>query len=485
MAILRFVATLLGVFACSSFLYGQTAPTDNVETVIQREMKERQIPGLQLAVVQHGQLVLLKSYGMANLQTSTPVTNQRILSINSCTKAFTGIAIMQLVEEGKLELTAPVSRYLDNLPETWQPITLWQLLTHISGLPDVNQVIDTEKEGHGAAFNEEAIWAKTKARPMDFPTGEQYRYNQTNYVLLGKIIDKLSGKPFVQVFQERQFQVAGMPGTVFGDSRDVIPNKTQSYGFTTKIDGQVLAEPKLTNAFEEFAPFRRTASGLNSTAEDMAHWVIALQQGKLLKTKSALNRLWTPGTYKNGSPTQWAVGWVTKPRPKHRAVITTGGGRSALFVYPDDDLAIVVLTNLAGSFPEEFIDELAGCYNPDIPAADPITALHMELRKQGFTNAIDVANELKKKNSSFNPSEDDLNDWAYRLMARRQLQEALGIFKLNVSLYPKSWNVYDSYGEALLKNGQKDEAIAMYKKSIELNPDNQNGKGMLARIAGN
>ncbi|MVM33078.1 serine hydrolase [Spirosoma sp. HMF4905] len=483
MTILRFIAILLFVSIHST--YGQKAQIDNVETVIQREMQERRIPGLQLAVVQHGKVALLKSYGIANLQYSTPVTNQSIFSINSCTKAFTGIAIMQLVEDGKVELAAPVSRYLDALPEAWQPVTIRQLLAHISGLPDVARVIDSDKEGRGATFNEEAIWAKTKAMPMDFPTGEQYSYNQTNYALLGKIIDKFSEKPFAQVFKERQFQVAGMPGTVFGDSRDVIPNKTQSYGFTTKIDGQLLSEPKLTNNYEEFAPFRRTASGLNSTAEDMAHWVMALQQGKLLKTKDALNALWTPATYKNGSPTQWAVGWVTKPRLKHRAVITTGGGRSALFVYPDDDLAIVVLTNLAGSFPEEFIDELAGCYNPDIPAADPVTALHMQLRKRGFENAIDVASELKKKTPDFKPSEDDLNDWAYRLMARRQLNEALGIFKLNVNLYPKSWNVYDSYGEALLKNGQKEDAIAMYKKSIELNPDNQNGKHVLARIAGN
>ncbi len=273
-----------------------------------------------------------------------------------------------------------------------------------------------------------------------------------------------------------------MTGTDFGDSRDVIPNKTQSYGYVRKIDGQLLSEDKLTNAYEEFPPFRRTASGMNSTADDMAHWVIALQQGKLLKTKAALNTLWTAGMYKNGSPTQWAIGWVTKPRPKHRAVITTGGGRSALFVYPDDDLAVVVLTNLAGSFPEEFMDELAGYYNPEIPASDPITALHMQLRKRGFEHSIEVANELKAKNPDVKPTEDDLNDWAYRMMSRGKLKEALGIFKLNVDLFPKSWNVYDSYGEALSKNGQKEEAIVMYRKSVALNAANQNGKKILDEL---
>ncbi|MFD2936688.1 serine hydrolase [Spirosoma flavum] len=477
----QFIIALLLLFIHSSFSYGQTTQTGTVETVLQREMQERRIPGLQVAIIQHGKIVLLKSYGIANLQYTVPVTNQSVFSINSCTKAFTGVAIMQLVEEGKVTLTAPVSRYLDSLPITWQPVTVRQLLTHVSGLPDILRVLDSAPGSFG--MSEDTVWAKTKSMPMDFPTGTQYSYNQTNYALLGKIIDKFRKKPFTQVFRERQFQVAGMPGTGFGDSRDVIPNKTQSYGYIRKIDGQVLSEDKLTNNYEVFPPFRRTASGMNSTAEDVAHWIIALQQGKLLKTKTALNELWTAGTYNNGSPTQWAMGWVTKPRPKHKAVIITGGGRSAFFVYPDDDLAIVVLTNLAGAYPEEFIDELAGYYNSAIPASDPITALHMQLRERGFDHAIDVANDEKKKNSDFNPSEDDLNDWAYRLMSRGQLKEALGIFNLNVSLFPKSWNVYDSYGEALLKNGQEKEAIAMYRKSIALNPDNQNGKKIVEQIS--
>jgi tetratricopeptide (TPR) repeat protein len=102
--------------------------------------------------------------------------------------------------------------------------------------------------------------------------------------------------------------------------------------------------------------------------------------------------------------------------------------------------------------------------------------------KRGFDHASEVFNEEKKKNADFAPTETDLNDWAYRLMSRGQLKEALGIFKLNVTLFPESWNVYDSYGEALFKNGQKDEAIAMYQKSIALNADNKGGKQMLEQI---
>jgi len=160
----------------------------------------------------------------------------------------------------------------------------------------------------------------------------------------------------------------------------------------------------------------------------------------------------------------------------------SGGNRSALLIYPDARLAIIVLTNLGGSAPEDFLEEIAGCYNADILEADPLTFLRKNLREIGFDKAIDFTKNTKKKNPEFEPQEVELNDWAYRMMAYNQQTEALEIFKLNVHLFPKSWNAYDSYGEVLLKMGNKNKSIEMYKKSIELNPKNENGKEMLSKI---
>ncbi|WP_160713263.1 serine hydrolase [Chitinophaga solisilvae] len=455
--------------------YGQVARTDDL---LRREMKERRIPGLQVAIVQKGKIVLLRSYGMADIEQAVPVSNHSMFSINSCTKAFTGVAIMQLVDEGKVALQAPVSRYLDSLPEKWQAVTIRQLLTHVSGLPDILHIISRP----GYNKSEQEAWAETMTAPMEFTTGEQFSYNQTNYVLLGRIIDKFSGMPFIRAFEERQFKPAGMKHTCFGDSYDVIPDAIPTYRYISRLYGETLPEPKLTRNVEEFPPYRRTASGMKSTAEDLARWIIALQKQQLFRTAAALDTLWKAGVYNNGQPTQWALGWVTRPRPQHRAVTATGGGRAAFFVYPDDDLAIVVLTNLAGSYPEDFIDELAGFYNPAIAAADPVTALRMQLRQRGYEHAWEVYQELKKANAGFQPSETDLNDWAYRVQSRGKKKEALEIFRLNMLLFPDSWNVYDSYGEALLQNNRKEEAIKMYQKSILLNPQNNNGKRVLETL---
>ncbi len=357
------------------------------------------------------------------------------------------------------------------------------MLTHISGLPDIVHVFSPATHGLGQLGNEEAAWEKVKELPMDAPTGEQYLYNQTNYALLGKIIDKISGRPFAQFFNDRQFQIVGMPETLFGDSRDVIPHFAPTYFFKTSIDGQELRERKLVNNYSEFPAFQRTGSGLNSTAENIAKWIIALQNGRLLKTKTALTTLWSRGTFNNGVPTPGALGWgITKVRAKHNAVGMSGGGRSAFFVYPDDNLAVIVLTNLGGSSPENFIEELACYFNADISAADPVTTLRIQLEKRGFKNAMEIVNEEKKKDISFQPAENDLNDWAYRMMSNGQNKDAIEIFKLNVMLYPESWNVYDSYGESLLKDGQKEEAIKMYQRSVELNPKNQGGKKSIGTL---
>lgn len=480
-SIRRFLfAILLGALAFS------VAPAQDVaerlNTLLKREMQERRIPGMQVAVIQRGKIVALVSRGTADLQAETPVSRKTIFSVNSGTKAFTGVTIMQLVEEGKLDLSAPISRYLDGLPNDWGAVTVRQLLTHVSGLPDILRISDPTAGRSVGDGSEEAAWAKLVTMPMDFKTGERFSYNQTNYLLLGRIIEKLRGKPFAEVFAERQFQVAGMTDTVLGDSRDIIPHRATSYRYIRFQDGKPLPAEKLVPSFEIFLPFRRTASGLYSTAEDLARWLVALQSGKLLKTKTALAQLWTAGSYNDGKPTQWAMGWVTKPRPKHHAVIGTGGGRAAFFVYPEDDLSIVVLTNLAGAFPEDFVDELAGLYSPEIARADPITRLRMTLRERGYPQAVTVASEFRKADPAWLPTETDLNDWAYRLMSQGRKQEALEIFKLNVELYPTSANVYDSVAEAYEATGHRELAIKNYRRSLELDPENKNAAAQLKRL---
>ncbi len=218
------------------------SPAENAETLLRREMLERRIPGLQAAVVKDGKIVLLKSFGTADIQHSVPTTHKTVFPIYSCTKAFTGVAIMQLVEEGKVDLAAPISRYLDGLPASWQAITVRQLLTHVSGLPNILGVLDPVTYGLPNRTNEEQVWAKIKSMPVNSAPGERFSYNQTNYALLGMIIDKLSGKPFAQFFKEGQFQIGVAEAYAVNGNRELA---IKNYKRSLELD------PKNTNAVQQ------------------------------------------------------------------------------------------------------------------------------------------------------------------------------------------------------------------------------------------
>ena len=454
-------------------------PTDSVSAFLTGKMKKLGIPGLQFAIIQHGKIINSRSYGLANVEYAVPVTNKTVFSIASATKPFTAIAVMQLMDDGLVELSAPVSKYLDSLPVAWQRVTIKQLLTHISGIPNIVNPATSLTIVDGA----DNAWAKVQTLPMEFNPGERFSYNQTNYLLLGRIIDKLSGKSFSRFITERQFNVAGMPLTIqsgFVDVYDIVQRNATLY---------MHDEGKLKHNFQYAIPyFLRTGSGICSNATELAHWIVALEKGKLFKSANTLNMMWTPGTLNNGQPSPWALGRPVKARHEHFAVGGFGGTGSAFFVYPEDDLAIVILTNLAGSNPETFIDEVAGYYIPDLSASNgfglpaDIKVFRSKLLKRGFEHAIEVVEEEKKNDPGYRLPENELNAWGYKLIEQDKKNEALEIFKLNIYLYPQSWNVYDSYGEALEGCEKKDDAIKMFKQSLKLNPGNANAAEHLKHL---
>jgi CubicO group peptidase (beta-lactamase class C family) len=341
------------------FFCSLQAQTDSIDLFIRKQMQQRRIPGLQLAVIKNGIIIKTGNYGLANVQDSIPVSDNTVFTINSITKAFTGVAIMQLVEAGKLSLTARISHYVADLPVAWQDVTIQQLLSHTSGIPDI---IDEETEM--IAADPEEAWTKVMALPMDGKPGEKFIYNQTNYLLLGYVINRLSGMPFQDFITREQLQKAGMRRTAvagFGATKEVVTHAAAGYRY---------AKGKLSNTFFSFPPFLQTAAGMSSTAKEMAQWLIALQSDQLLK-KENITAMWIPAKLNNGKTAGfsallngYAAGWPVVERDKHPAVAAVGGARSAVFIYPADNLAIVVLTNLLRSSPEEFMDELAALIIP-------------------------------------------------------------------------------------------------------------------------
>jgi len=331
--------------------------------------------------------------------------------------------------------------------------------------------------------------------PLEFPAGERYRYNQTGYVMIGKIIEQVSGQTFSSFVEQGQFKPARMTHTRFGDSSDVVRHSAGGYSFSHNEGGKWIEGKQLSAIFVEFPQFFRPAAGILSTSTDIARWLIALQNGSLLKDRSSIATLWQPVRLNDGSTAGpnpllngSALGWPVAVRDDHPAVGPIGGMRSTFFVYSKDDLAIVVLTNLQGANPELFIDELASYYIPDMAPSTgfglppAIKRYRARLLARGFEHAKQVFDAMQAADASTVPNESELNAWAYTLASQKAVPQALAILALNTGLHGESWNAFDSYGEILEQSGDRRGAIDNYRRSLVLNPANQNAADHLKRL---
>jgi CubicO group peptidase (beta-lactamase class C family) len=467
-------------------LASSVAQGDEIDDYIKQKMSDRKIPGLQLAIVRNNQIVKTANYGVANIQDSVAVTDDTVFTINSMTKAFTGVAIVQLVEQGKLELDVDISNYLTELPEAWRGLTIKQLMSHTSGLPTIlgnwANLID------GPDFD--TAWELVQKKPMEFTSDSKFKYNQTGYVLLGKIIDKVSGMPFVDFITQNQLNTVGIKKTAdagFAHFETVIPNQSRAYTY--------IYTGKLTNISASFSPPLRTAAGMTSSARELALWAIALQTGTLFDKKDSLKKLWQPHLLINGETAGfnrlingYALGWPIINRTAHPAAAAIGADRSALVVYPQDNLSIVVLTNLSGSLPSTFIDEIAGFYIADMKAENgfglpaSITPLWKMLQKEGYANIEAIAKKLQSSGAT-KLEEADLNTWGYKLLEQKKMNKALQVFTLNTQLFPASANTYDSLAEVHWLLGDSKTAIKLYNKVLQLQPENNNAKRQLKKIS--
>ncbi|MBF4507000.1 beta-lactamase family protein [Flavobacterium sp. JLP] len=334
------------------------------------EMKKQKIPGCQLVIIKDKKILLSKAFGIANVSFSMPVKTNTIFSINSIAKVFTSVAIMQLEEQNKLNIQDSISLYIDSIPASWNKITIKQLLSHTSGLPD----IEDERDLIGGK-GQDSAWFKVKKLPLLSNAGEKFYYNATNYFILQHIIEKCSGLDFETFVRKNQFDLAGMTSIYYANSYDVIKNKspTYSYYFQDKITNEYSKTNKLVETHEEFPTKMKADAGAFTTAEEMTKWILALQSGKLLKDKEKINEIWNPVKLNNGTfdgfggiLNAYALGWPVINRKKHPAVAPIGGGRAAFVIYTKDNLTILLFTNLTGSAPQDIIEEIAKFYIPDL-----------------------------------------------------------------------------------------------------------------------
>jgi CubicO group peptidase (beta-lactamase class C family) len=337
-----------------------------MDSIAESPVLEGRVAGLAVAVIRGSDTLLMKSYGVADLEWQIPMPVDAVFEIGSVTKQFTAAAILELRDAGKLDLGADLTRYLPEFDTQGHRIPVRRLLDHTSGMKGA-----TEMESFRTITTQDlprdTLLDLIAAEPFDFTPGEALIYNNSAYILLGHIIGEVSGRPYEEYVETELFGELGMTRSSYCSNTDVVPRKASGYRLTR----EGLIQGSYTNHLWPYS-----AGSLCSTVGDLVTWLRALHGGRVL-TDSSYREMITPGTLNDGTPLRYAMGLGTFD-PRGRPALGHGGGIGTGFVshtmyYPDEDLFVVMLVNTAGNLsPAALSTELVDVlYPPERPELEP------------------------------------------------------------------------------------------------------------------
>ena len=318
--------------------------TAKIDTAVTALMSSKHIPGLSIAVVSDNQLRWQSGYGIADLENSVAAKATTVYRTASVAKPITAVAVMQLVERGKIDLDVPIQKYVPTFPAKPWPITTRQLLGHLSGVRNYSANDGLSTHFYSSLTEALSIF---KDDPLDFEPGTKYSYTTYGYVLLGTVIEGASGMSYVDYMRENVFKPAKMSHTQADNVYDIIPNRARGYHprVYAKFDGN------LRNADLSDTSNKIPAGGLVSTVEDLANFAIAVQNGVLIK-KETFEQMSTPQKTRDGKETRYGLGWYLDAVRDRKGLVSHGGVQAGvtneLYILPKERFALVIMTNLEG-----------------------------------------------------------------------------------------------------------------------------------------
>ena len=357
------VCAVLAVAICGVCAGAETerVASSKVDAAVEAQRKAQKIPGVSVAVCRNGKVVKSGGYGLANVELDVPVTAETIFQTGSVGKQFTSMAVMMLLEEGKIGLDDKLTKFIPESPEAWKEVTIRQLLTHTSGIADYGGEEETMGKGvinFRKDYTEEELVQAFAKMPMDFAPGEKWSYSNTGYVLLGIVIHRVTGEFYGDFLQQRIFQPLGMKETRIISEADIVPHRSSGYRLVKGMwKNQEWVSPTLNT----------TADGaLYTNVLDLAKWDVALYTTKLLKP-SSFETMWTPVKLNNGNTYPYGFGWSLEPKNGHRAVSHDGawqGFTMSISRFLNDRLTVIVMTNLDSNNakPEKIVEDVAAIY---------------------------------------------------------------------------------------------------------------------------
>jgi len=439
-------------------------------------------------VMQNNEIVFQKNYGKADMEWNIDVTSDTKFRIGSITKQFTAMLIMQFKQEGKLSLNKKIIDYLPWYDKSvGSKITIHQLLTHTSGLPNYTDFPDFKTKMVLENLSGKDFAIKYFKDNLGYEPGTKYNYCNTGYYLLGLIIEAITQKTYEEVLRKKIFDVIGMKNTGIENPKQIVSNAAQGYDFD--YDGYQKTDyiNIRTSVF--------SAGGMYSTANDMRKWDNALYSNLLLNEEN--RRIYFTPYLDN-----YAYGLVVSKyndflgSKKDITIMAHSGGINGFSCniarIPEDKIYVILLDNTRagkrGGQLEAIIDDIFGIlYNTEVALPKPliIYTVYQKMRSSSVDEGINYLKELKKNKSgsyNFNGFENELNKLAYRFLAEGKTESALKVIDYTISEFPNSSNVYDTCGEIYFIKKDYLASKKNYLKTLELNPNNDNAKEMLLKI---
>jgi CubicO group peptidase (beta-lactamase class C family) len=298
----------------------------------------RDAPGVAVGVARNGEALFQKGYGLADLDRQTPIAPDTAFHIASCGKEMTAVAVLMLVEEGKLDLDKPAAKYLPEMRGWGRKVTLRELLHHTAGIPDTYEAL---KERGGVPTGTDALRLLARWHRLDFPPGTQFAYSDSGYDILGTLIHRVSGKSYPEFLAERIFRPIGMKDTFVYDPERLKTAK-RALGYDRGFGGWwILDDDSPLNLLYG-------SGGVYSTVADLARYDRALFGGQLLRPAS-LAAMLQPAELKDGTTVPYGFGWSLQTDAHGEPFYGHSGnwlGFTAYYLHvPKEGLAVMVLSN--------------------------------------------------------------------------------------------------------------------------------------------
>jgi len=310
-------------------------------------------PGAVFLITKNGKAVYKKAFGMANMELNVPMKTEHVFEIGSMTKQFTAVSILMLLEQGRLELNDEITKYIPDYPTHGKTITIHHLLNHTSGIKSY-----TSMKGLMAISKKDLSPIELidffKNEPMDFSPGEKYKYNNSGYIILGYIIESISGMSYGDFVEENIFKKLNMTSSFYASHREIFKNRIPGYH---NRDG-------FTNAIHISYTLPYSAGSLLSNVDDMLIWQNALTDYKLV-SKNILDKAFTNYALTNNEPTNYGYGWNIKEINATKSLEHGGSifGFKSMGIYlPDEDIYVIGLNNCDCNSPTKITKEIASLF---------------------------------------------------------------------------------------------------------------------------